>query len=317
MSELLASVFDDAPVGYRAGPASAAAAIGAPIADEAAASEAEAAQPATRFDRILARTGRLFIWSCYASVVAILCWIAMMVTELVAPNSIESHLGNFDTIDNAALNIAFGVVAIGVPALTPFVSLAYMVLVVFKGLEIDRGEMWLSTFAVLTGALALVLSMTDEVCGGITEEAQTCFVYKWAFILDQFSKGSFGDIFDIFEVNFSPLDLEAMGALTRIYVLNFRMLSAVCLVAVTLALLGRMQDIREKRRPRRLAKAETKAAAMAKAGVKPLKSVTIPACPDGRHWHRQWRLTKSWTNGPTGRCGLDRPRHPRTFQGDR
>lgn len=261
MSELLASVFDDTPVGYRAAPAPAAT---APESDTAGADEA--AQPSTRFDRILARTRRLFIWSCYASLVAILCWIAMMVTELIAPNAIAPHLGNFDTIGNIALNITFGVVAIGVPALTPFVSLAYMVLVVFKGLEIDRGEMWLSTFAVLTGALALVLSMSDEVCSGITEEAQACFVYKWAFILDQFSKGSFGDIFDIFEVNFSPLDLEAMGALTRIYVLNFRMLSAVYLVAVTLAVLGRMQDIREKRRLRRLAKTEAKAAAMAKEG---------------------------------------------------
>jgi len=250
MSELLASVFDDAPVGFyaRLTPGEAAQSGGMP-----AAVEAPPKLP-TRFDRMLARTRRLFVWACYASVVAIVCWVAMMAIELVYPNAIAPRLGSFDTIGNAALNITFGVVAIGVPALTPFVSLAYMVLVVFKGLEIDRGEMWLSTFAVLTGALALVLSMTDEVCSGITEDAQACFVYKWAFILDQFSKGSFGDIFDIFEVNFSPLDLEAMGALTRIYVLNFRMLSAVYLVAVTLAVVGRVQDMRKRRRLRRMAK---------------------------------------------------------------
>lgn len=57
-------------------------------------------------------------------------------------------------------------------------------------------------------------------------------------------------------MSFSLLDLWAMDALTRIYVLNFRMLSAVYLVVVTLAALGRNQDVRERQRLRRMAKGE-------------------------------------------------------------
>lgn len=77
-------------------------------------------------------------------------------TEFVYPDAITPRLGSFDTVGNAMLTVVLGAVAVGVPALAPFASLVCMVLVVFKGLEIERDEIWFSTFTLLTGALALV-----------------------------------------------------------------------------------------------------------------------------------------------------------------
>jgi hypothetical protein len=207
----------------------------------------EEARPRTRIDRLHDRARRIFIVSCYASAGSILFWIMLFVIEIQFPDSLVSRVGQFDTMLSAVITILFGVVAIAIPALTPFVSLFYMIVVLFKGTEFAGREIWLTTFALLTGGLALVLSMDDSACAGITTDTQTCFLYRWGFVLDQFSKGSFADFFDIYEFGLSPLDLGVMSSLTRLYVLNFRLLSAAYLVSLVMAVIGRWRRFKARR----------------------------------------------------------------------
>jgi hypothetical protein len=214
-------------------------------------SSAEAIDPMPtrrgRIDRLHDRARRLFILSCYASLVSILCWALLILLEVQFPNSLVTRLGQFDTVGSTVLTLVFGAVAIAVPAITPFVSLFFMIMVLFKGTEFAGREIWLTSFALMSGALALMLSMTDTVCAGITTDTQACFALKWGFVFDQFSKGSLADFFDVFDFGFSSLDLGAMTGLTKLYVLNFRLLSAAYLVSVVLAIVGRWQKRRLRR----------------------------------------------------------------------
>lgn len=135
------------------------------------------------------------------------------------------------------------VVAVGIPA-APLVSLVYMVLVVFKGIEIATDEVVLSTF-----------TMSQRLRPGhvdgqrrLRRSTQTCFGEKFGFVFDQFSKGSLGDVFDIYSLGLSDISIDAVDGLTKLYVMNFRMLSAAYLVAVALMLYGYFSQVRQRRR---------------------------------------------------------------------
>jgi len=271
MSELLASLFDDAPVRREAQPAPAGTSASEDTPAESASAETA---PQSRFDRNFARVRRVFIWACYGSVAAMLSWVLLFIIEAIVPGTLMPVAGAVPTALNSVFEIYFVVVAVGIPALTPFVSLVYMVLVVFKGLEIDTDEVLLSTFAVLSSAFALVMSMDNDVCADPT---QTCFGEKFGFVFDQFSKGSLGDVFDIYSLGLSDISIDAVDGLTKLYVMNFRMLSAAYLVAVALMLYGYFSQVRQRRRIRAAARREKRLAAKQAARERKARSASADA----------------------------------------
>lgn len=271
MSELLASLFDEMPVRREAQPAPAGP---SPSAEAPAESAPDETAPRSRFDRNFARVRRVFIWACYGSVLAMLSWLLLFLVEGIFPGTLMPAAGATPTAVNSVFEIYFVVVAVGIPALTPFVSLVYMVLVVFKGIEIDTDEVVLSTFAVLSSAFALVMSMDNDVCADPT---QTCFGEKFGFVFDQFSKGSLGDVFDIYSLGLSDISIDAVDGLTKLYVMNFRMLSAAYLVAVALMLYGYFSQVRQRRRIRAAARREKRLAAKQAARERKARSASADA----------------------------------------
>jgi hypothetical protein len=175
---------------------------------------------------------KLFIFSAWCAGFSILSWFVFGIIDAFFVPNILASAGSFETISQSLLTLYFGVVMIAVPALLPFFSLFYLIVALFSGDGLDNMALRLSTFAVLACSLAILLAVPDELCKPLTEDAGVCLGYKLGFLFDQLSKGIFADIFDVFSLKLSPLSLDDMGILAKIYVLNFRMLSALYVVAL-------------------------------------------------------------------------------------
>lgn len=178
---------------------------------------------------------KLFVFSAWCAGFSLLSWFVFGIIDAFFVPNVLASAGSFETIPQALLTLYFGVVMIAVPVLLPFFSLFYLVVALFSGDGLDNVALRLSTFAVLACALAILLAVPDEACKPLTDDGGVCLGYKLGFLFDQLSKGIFADIFDVFSLKLSPLSLDDMGTLVKIYVLNFRMLSALYVVALVMA----------------------------------------------------------------------------------
>lgn len=192
--------------------------------------------------RIFNVARKLFIFSAWCAGFSILSWFVFGIIDAFFVPDILVSAGSFETVSQALLTLYFGVVMIAVPALLPFFSLFYLVVALFSGDGLDNVALRLSTFAVLACSLAILLAVPDELCKPLTEDGGVCLGYKLGFLFDQLSKGIFADIFDVFSLKLSPLSLDDMGALVKIYVLNFRMLSALYVVALIMVIYKRFNQ---------------------------------------------------------------------------
>ncbi len=184
---------------------------------------------------------RLFIFSAWCAGFSLLSWLVFGIIDAFFVPNVLASAGSFETMPQALLSLYFGLVMIAVPVLLPFFSLFYLIVALFFGDGLDNVALRLSTFAVLTCALAILLAVPDEACKALTDDGGVCLGYKLGFLFDQLSKGIFADIFDVFSLKLSPLSLDDMGTLVKIYVLNFRMLSALYVVALVMAFYQRFK----------------------------------------------------------------------------
>lgn len=196
--------------------------------------------------RIFNIARKLFIFSSWCGGFSILSWFVFGIIEWFFVPDVLANAGSFETVPQTLLSVYFGVVMIAVPALLPFFSLFYLLVAVFTGDGLDNVALRLSTFAILACSLAILIAIPDEMCKTLTEDGGNCFGYKLGFLFDQLSKGIFADIFDVFSLKLSPLSLDEMGALVKIYVLNFRMLSALYVVALVMAVYQRVKKAKPK-----------------------------------------------------------------------
>lgn len=191
-----------------------------------------------RREKVFRAIRRAFVWSCKASILSLLGLVALFVIDGIWPGSI-GDLMMLETPRQLVLGLAVFIFVAMVPALVPFISLAYMVSAIFGAEAGGRKELGLMTFAIFSGAFALILAIEDNSCLAAGVDPGACLGAKLAFIANQFSKGGFGDIFDIYDMNFEGLDLQTMSGVAKIYVLNFRMLSGAYLAALLVALFSR------------------------------------------------------------------------------
>ncbi len=170
--------------------------------------------------------------ACALGVIVIFFAISVFVPDLFAMDF------GFETVAQSAYTVILTTV-IGVFAGLPFFSLPYLISGLFSNNAFDSKGLTLSTVAVISSALALMFSIDQNVCNRVAGVGGNCAPYQLAYAFDQFSKGGFADIFDIYDLEISVISTSELDWLGKLFTLNFRMISAIYLAMILLAILRR------------------------------------------------------------------------------
>lgn len=182
---------------------------------------------------------RLFRWFGYASMAALVMMAMIALGAVVAP-SVDPLLW-LGSADPLVFTAGFLVVFLGagVPFLLPFISLAYLLLSMVVGHDPNERDMVWSALTLLLSAIGLFLLLNMTVCADTGYVGiGVCQIEPAAFLVDQFSKGSLGDVFDVFDLKLSTLLVSDLSDFEKVYLLAFRTLTGVFLLTYIVAAVG-------------------------------------------------------------------------------
>jgi hypothetical protein len=184
-------------------------------------------------------SARLFRWFGYASAAALLALALIAVAAMVAPSLDPLALLDSDNPLVVAVGLVVVTLAAGVPFLLPFVSLSYLTMSMIVGQDpTDRDVIWSATTLVMS-AVGLFLLLNMTVCADTGYVGfGACQVEPALFLVDQFYKGSLGDVFDIFDIRLSTLLVSDLTAFEKVYLLAFRTLTAALLLTLIVVALS-------------------------------------------------------------------------------
>lgn len=184
-------------------------------------------------------TARLFRWFGYAALMA-LAMMALIALGAIFIPSVDPLLW-LDSQDPLVFTAGLLVILLGagVPLLLPFVSLTYLLLSMMVGHDPNERDMVWSALTLILSAVGLFLLLNISVCADTGYVGfGVCQIEPAAFLFDQFSKGSLGDVFDVFDLKLSTLLVSDMTAFEKVYLLAFRTLTGVFLLTYIVAALG-------------------------------------------------------------------------------
>lgn len=191
------------------------------------------AAPAGALHRWHRRLRRVFLAACALSAVVLVGWLLILVPHLAGQHALFDAL--FDA--KGVLGDVVALVFLGVPALVPLLSLAYMVLSLLIDHPFERREIGWASFALAISALGLFLFTWNTEC--VAKGAKgldACGINTLRFVLDQALMASFGDVFEVFNLNLSTLEPGGLNGFNQLLVMSFRLLTAVCVVALVVML---------------------------------------------------------------------------------
>ena len=192
----------------------------------------------TRWEALHRRCARWFLRACQMSSICLMAWVLALVLDFwVLPNSLDALMAS----PHPALQVVSGlmlVLLVAVPLAVPVISMLFLGLSLAVGHELsDREQRW-SFVAVLICALGLTMFVVAEACPSGTAAMGACRNQVSLFVADQFNHGSFGDVFDVFDISFSSIEFDALSGWSKFFALNFRMLCAVTVVSLLMRWLG-------------------------------------------------------------------------------
>jgi hypothetical protein len=211
----------------------------------------------------------VFLWACYASLICLMCWL------LALPLEHWLFPGYFDTLDSAtdwpsqALRALLITLMAGIPIVVSLVSLLHLVLSLLVGHTLQGREFALASLVLVVCAAGLLLLIEGPACKGLDEHTDACSTEVMGFVFDQFYKGAFADVFDVYELKLGDIDSDTLSILDKLMILNFRLLCAVYVVGVLVAL-SRWRTERKARKARKAGKVGRWRQRAAAAAVEPV-----------------------------------------------
>lgn len=191
----------------------------------------------SRKQRLAQRIDRFFTWACLAAGAALVALIFGLIYSIYDAQFFDRAFG-FSNMAEAVYSLYIGAIILAL-AFVPFASLPYLISSLFSENSFDSKGLALTSVAVLSSALALMFSIDPTVCARVAGEGGNCAPHQLAYMVDQFSKGGFADIFDIYDFEISQISTSELDWLGKLFTLNFRMISALYLAMVVLALYRR------------------------------------------------------------------------------
>ncbi len=194
-------------------------------------------QTKSKFARLV---DKMFTWACFAAGAALALMALGIVYDSYFPGFFDQDFG-FDSLKMAVFSV-FMTIVISIIAVLPFLSMIYLISGLFSANAFDQKGVVLSSIAVVASAIAVILAIDQSICDRISKTDAECLRFKFGFLFDQFSKGGFGDIFDIFDWKLSVISTSELTGLAKIYTLNFRMISALYLAMIVVAIYRRFSN---------------------------------------------------------------------------
>lgn len=198
----------------------------------------------------------VFLWACYASLICLLCWL------LVLPLEHWFFPGYFDRLDSAtdlpsqALRVILISLMAGIPVVVSLVSLLHLVLSLLVGHTLRGREFGLASLVLVVCGAGLLLLIEGPACKGLDEHTDACSSEVIGFVFDQFYKGAFADVFDVYELKLGDIDSDSLSVLDKLMILNFRLLCAIYVVGVVVSW-SRWRTDRKARKARKAGMART------------------------------------------------------------
>lgn len=185
-----------------------------------------------------------FRWAGWAAAASALSWVAIFAIEAgIAPgwlDRVEQSQGVAAGIVQALLAITL----VAVPAGLPLFTLAFLVTSLLTGHIFRKSELAVAALATLLCVGSMMHAVEASACTGSADAKAACSAAIGGYALDQFYKGAFADIFDVYDLKFGPIATDSLSFVDRVLVLNVRMLSAVLVVGV-LALFAQRRGARQ------------------------------------------------------------------------
>ena len=192
----------------------------------------------TRWEALHRRCAGWFLRACQVSSICLVAWVLALVVDFwVFPNSLDALMN----ATQPALQVVYALtlaVLVAVPLVVPLISMLFLGLSLAVGYELSGRELRWSVFAVLICALGLAMFVVTEACPSGTENIGTCRNQVSLFVADQFNHGSFGDVFDVFDISWSSMEFDSLSGWSKFFALNFRMLCAVTVISWLMRWLG-------------------------------------------------------------------------------
>jgi hypothetical protein len=196
-------------------------------------------------------TQRLFLMAGYGSLLCLGLWVLMLLLEPFAGPGFLDRLDEPNTLVWKALSGTLAVPMVVIPAIVPLFSLIHLLLSLLVGHQVRGREFVLTTFVVLVCTAGLWLFVENSACKGSAEEVSRCSEQVGGFVADQFYKGGFADIFDVYDLKLGEVDSDALSISDKLLVLNFRFLCAVYVTGVIVGMARRWSNWRSRRREKR------------------------------------------------------------------
>jgi hypothetical protein len=130
----------------------------------------------------------------------------------------------FLTLPPLLEDIAF--IALGIVPLTlPFVAVFWFMLGLVAGEEPTLGDAGVILVGLLICAFVVVIGVHGQFCApdSPAEVHRACVTDSVLFTVDQFSKGAFNDVFDVFELRWTDFDIRQLPDNVKWHLLAFRL----------------------------------------------------------------------------------------------
>jgi hypothetical protein len=181
---------------------------------------------------------RAFGWTAVLSLAA---WLVVILVSVAVEADWLSALEQRRDVLSLALQGVLGLVLVAVPMAAPFVCLVFLVLSGLARQPLGRRELWLGAAVWVLCAGALMDAIGSSACTGDPQAVAQCNDLLLGFVADQFYKGGFADVFDVYDWKFGPIPDDAFTWTDRLSIFSFRLLSAVLVVAAVAAWVQRRQ----------------------------------------------------------------------------
>jgi hypothetical protein len=191
-----------------------------------------------RVHGIATRAYRGFGW---AAVLSLAGWLVIALVSVAVGVEWLSALDQRHDVLGLALQGVLGVVLVAVPMAAPFVCLVFLVLSGLARQPLGRRELLLGAAVWVLCAGALMDAIGSSACTGDPQAVAGCNDQLLGFVADQFYKGAFADVFDVYDWKFGPIPNDAFTWTDRLSIFSFRLLSAVLVVAAVAAWVQRRQ----------------------------------------------------------------------------
>jgi hypothetical protein len=190
---------------------------------------------------------RAFRAAGHASLLCLVIWtVALSLDMMLFPGMLD-RLADATVAPAVVLRAVLTVLMGAIPVVVPVISFVHLGLAMLVGHHLRGRDIAWATCVLLLCAAALWPLLEDAACQGTDEAKAACSDQGLGFVADQFYKGAFADVFDVYELKLGEVDGDNLGVAEKLLILNFRFLCAAYVVALLLAF-SRYRAARKERR---------------------------------------------------------------------